>query len=78
MMLTIRSVWSQLLSSIQHMRSVFSPSDAITTRLKKYALQLTGPAVEKIGWEPHSNEGLLFSQLRAMLITAAGADGHES
>ena len=77
-MLTTDRVWSQLLGSIGNMRSVFSSNDTIAARLKKYELQLTGPAVEKTGWNVAHSDGLLQSQLRAMLITTAGADGHEA
>ncbi len=49
----------------------------VAAGLKKFTLQLVGPAVEEIGWEFSPNEVYLKGQLRALLISVAGNAGHE-
>ena len=58
-------VWSQILTNIGNVRSVFSGSDDISEALRKYHLKLITPAVEKVGWEFKENESFLIGQLRA-------------
>ncbi|KAI6708974.1 hypothetical protein JHW43_008509 [Diplocarpon mali] len=70
-------VWSQILSSISTVKSVFADDEAILKGLKKFTLKLITPAVEKIGWEAASEEDLLTGQLRALLILTAGLNGHD-
>lgn len=41
--------WSQILGSLNTVRSVFSDDAAVTEGLKKFTLELISPAVEKIG-----------------------------
>lgn len=45
--------------------------------LKKFALKLVSPAIEKIGWDFAANEDFLTGQLRALLIATAGGAGHQ-
>ena len=59
------------------MRSVFADDEAVSAGLKKFTLKLFSPAVEKIGWDFPKDEDFLTSQLRALLIAAAGMAGHE-
>ncbi|RDL38483.1 Metalloproteases (Zincins), catalytic [Venustampulla echinocandica] len=70
-------VWSQVLSSLGTVKSVFAENEEISEGLKKFALTLITPAVEKIGWEPSPNEDYLTGQLRTLLILTAGLNGHE-
>jgi len=69
-------VWSQVLSSLGLVKSVFSEHTAIAEGLKKFVLKLIGPAVDKLGWEPSPTDNLLTTQLRAQLIMSAGMNGH--
>jgi hypothetical protein len=70
-------VWSQILGSLGTIKSVFSDQSEISESLKKFALQLISPAVEKIGWESSPSDDFLTSRLRALLILTAGLNGHE-
>lgn len=56
---------------------MFGESKDVSEGLRTFALQLLGPAVEKVGWEFAPNEDLLTGQLRAMLIAQAGISGHQ-
>lgn len=49
----------------------------MATGLKRFALKLVSPAVEKIGWEFNTGEDYLTAQLRKLLITMAGNAGHK-
>ena len=70
-------VWSQVLGSIGTVKSVFSENEEIAEGLKKFTLKLISPAVERIGWESSPDDDFLTSQLRSLLITTAGLNGHE-
>ncbi|KAI1965852.1 hypothetical protein LOZ58_000752 [Ophidiomyces ophidiicola] len=70
-------VWVQLMTSLAHIRSVFSSNAEIAAGLKKFIRTLVTPAVEKLGWEFKADEGDLTGQLRQLLIAAAGSSGHE-
>lgn len=70
-------VWSQVLSSLGTVKSVFSEDSVISEALKRFTLKLISPAVEKIGFESSGNEDFLTIQLRALLILTAGLNGHE-
>jgi UDP-N-acetylmuramyl pentapeptide phosphotransferase/UDP-N-acetylglucosamine-1-phosphate transferase len=70
-------VWSQILSSLGTVKSVFSDNAAASEGLKKFTLKLISPAVEKIGWESSAEDEFLTSQLRSLLILTAGVNGHE-
>jgi hypothetical protein len=50
----------------------------ISEGLRKFTLEFVTPAVEKIGWEFAPGEDLLTGQLRSLLISNAGAAGHEA
>ena len=69
-------VWSQVLTSLGNIRSVFADNEKVADGLKKFTLKLVAPAAEKIGWE-FKNKDFLQGQMRALLITAAGGAGHE-
>jgi hypothetical protein len=70
-------VWSQILSSLGTVKSIFSDNTVITDGLKDFILKLVSPAVQKVGWEASPDEDLLASQLRALLILTAGLNGHK-
>jgi hypothetical protein len=70
-------VWSQVLGSLAIVKLAFSNDAAVTKGLQKYIVKLISPAVERIGWEPSPGEDILNSQLRSLLISTAGANGHE-
>jgi hypothetical protein len=70
-------VWSQVLSALGTVKSVFSEHSEVSESLKKFTLKLISPAVEKIGWESFPSDDFLTSQLRALLILTAGLSGHE-
>jgi aminopeptidase N len=71
-------VWSQILTNIGNVRSVFSGTEDISEGLRKYHLKLITPAVEKVGWEFKKDESYLVGQLRASLILSAGVVGHKA
>lgn len=73
----IRSVWSQVSSTLANLRSVFSQNETAAEGLKKFTRTLVAPAAEKIGWEFQPNEDYLTVQLRKLLIAMAGTAGHE-
>ncbi|RDW83058.1 aminopeptidase [Coleophoma crateriformis] len=70
-------VWSQLLSSLGLVKSVFSSEEQIAEGLKRFVLDLISPAVKKIGWEESPGEDYLTGLLRAQLIMSAGFNGHQ-
>ena len=69
-------VWSQIISSLGEIRSVFSSDDDIASALKTFTLRLVSPGAEKIGWVSRPDEDFLAGQLRAFLLSTAGACGH--
>jgi hypothetical protein len=69
-------VWSQILRSLNTVKSVFSDDVKIADGLKIFTLKLTSSAVQKIGWNFAPDENYLISQLRALLILTAGINGH--
>ncbi|KAF2219338.1 peptidase family M1-domain-containing protein [Elsinoe ampelina] len=71
-------VWSEVLSALGNIRSIFADDEAISNGLRTFTLKLISPATEKIGWTFESNEDYLTGQLRALLISSAGLAGHES
>lgn len=71
-------VWSQILTNIGNVRSVFSGNADISEALRKYHLKLISTAVEKVGWDFAEGEGFLTGQLRASLILSAGLVGHQA
>ncbi|OJJ44851.1 hypothetical protein ASPZODRAFT_134244 [Penicilliopsis zonata CBS 506.65] len=71
-------VWSQISSSLAHLRSVFSQNKEVAAALKTFTLSLSSPAAEKIGWEFKPDDDYLTIQLRKLLIAMAGNAGHES
>ena len=74
---TNKAVWSQIISSLGSIRSIFADSEAIATGLKTFTLRLVAPATENIGWDFAPSENFLTGQLRALLLSTAGNAGHE-
>ncbi|KAI4203910.1 MAG: hypothetical protein LQ350_001532 [Teloschistes chrysophthalmus] len=70
------SVWSQMMASLNNIRSIFAENNAVAGGLKKFALKLVSQATETIGWDFKPEEDYLTGQLRALLISTAGSAGH--
>lgn len=70
-------MWSQIVSSLAKVRSVFAENDTLLAGLKTFTLKLVESATEKLGWEFGPNEDYLTGQLRALLIRTAGGAGHQ-
>lgn len=70
-------VWSQVMTSLSNLRSVFAGNEAIANGLKNFVRKLVTPAAENIGWEFKPGEDYLLGQLRKLLISAAGHSGHD-
>ncbi|KAF2232098.1 hypothetical protein EV356DRAFT_505714 [Viridothelium virens] len=72
-------VWAQLTDSLSEIRSIFSADDDhLAHALRAFTLRLVSPAAEKVGWEFTAQEDFLTGQLRANLLSTAGACGHEA
>lgn len=71
------SVWSQMAGSLANVRSIFADPEPLAKGLKKFALKLSSPATERIGWDFPANEDFLTGQLRTLLIATAGGAGHQ-
>jgi aminopeptidase N len=74
----LTSVWSQILSSLTTVKSVFAEVPEISEALRRFTVKFVKTAVDKIGWEFVPGEDLLTGQLRSLLISNAGAAGHEA
>lgn len=70
-------VWAQILGSLGKVRGAFSENEEVSEGLKKYLLKLISPAVADIGWDAAPGESDLTSQLRSLLLSSAGANGHK-
>ena len=70
-------VWQTVITAIGIMQSVFSQNPAFAKGFNKLLLELISPTVERLGWKPSPNEDYLTTQLRSLLILAAGRSGHE-
>jgi aminopeptidase N len=70
-------VWSEVLSSLGKIRSVFSDDKELSEGLRKYTLKLVTAATDKVGWEFAPHDDYLKGQLRALLLLTAGLAGHE-
>lgn len=70
-------MWSQIIDTMRNIRSVFSANEVVSAGLKKFTLNLVEGATKEIGWEFAPNEDYLTGQLRALLISNAGAAGHQ-
>ena len=75
--LMMNSVWSQIISSLENIRSIFADNKALAAGLRVFTARLVTPATEKIGWEFAPSEDYLTGQLRALLLSTAGSAGHE-
>ncbi|KAL8712788.1 MAG: hypothetical protein Q9220_002996 [cf. Caloplaca sp. 1 TL-2023] len=73
---TNHAVWTQMISSLGNIRSVFAENGPVADGLKDFTLKLVSQATEKIGWDYTEEEDYLTGQLRALLISTAGSAGH--
>lgn len=71
-------VWTQVLSSLGTIKSLFSHNDTIREGMKKFVLTLVSDAAARVGWEFPEGEDYLSAQLRKRLILTAVLNGHES
>ncbi|KAK2749214.1 hypothetical protein FQN57_006829 [Myotisia sp. PD_48] len=70
-------VWSQIVSSLGNLRSIYGANEAVSAGLKSFTRKLVTPAADKIGWEFQPEDDYLTKQLRQLLLSAAGRSGHE-
>jgi aminopeptidase N len=70
-------VWSQILTSLGTVKSVFGEDEQIATALQAFTLKLITPAVKKLGWKFTEGEDYLTGQLRSLLIHSAGLNGDQ-
>lgn len=71
-------VWSETLSSLGKIRSIFSTDEQVAAGLRNYTLKLVSAATDEIGWQFALSDDYLTGQLRALLLSTAGQVGHES
>ncbi|KAH0239587.1 hypothetical protein KCU84_g25390, partial [Aureobasidium melanogenum] len=71
-------VWSEVLSSLGNIRSVFADDEQVSEGLRQYTLRLVSEATAKIGWDFAPHDDYLTGQLRALLLASAGMAGHEA
>jgi aminopeptidase N len=72
-------VWSEVLKHLTTLRSVWSlRSNNVSDGLAKFTEQLITPSLQRLGWEFGVNEDFLTTQLRALIISAAGGIGVKS
>ena len=74
---TSKAVWTEIVSSLGTIRSIYSGNPKVSAGLKAFTLKLVTPATEKLGWDFPKGEDYLTSQLRALLIGVAGLAGHK-
>jgi len=70
-------VWSEVLSTLGKIRSVFSADKDASEGLRNFTLKLVSAATDKIGWDFAPGDDYLKGQLRALLLQQAGLAGHE-
>nr|POF11406.1 aminopeptidase 1 [Quercus suber] len=70
-------VWSEVLSCLGTIRSIFSSDEEVATGLRKFSLQLVTAATDRIGFDFKADDDYLTGQLRALLVNVAGLLGHE-
>jgi aminopeptidase N len=70
-------VWSEVLKSLGSIRRIFSSNEQVAAGLRAYTLKLVSQALDKVGWELRPHDDYLIGQLRALLISTAGLQGHE-
>ncbi|KAH0378900.1 hypothetical protein KCU92_g8484, partial [Aureobasidium melanogenum] len=71
-------VWSEVLSSLGNIRSVFADDEQVSEGLRQYTLRLVSEATDEIGWDFAPHDDYLTGQLRALLLASAGMAGHEA
>lgn len=71
-------VWSEVLSVLSKVRSVFAGDEQVSAGLRNFTLKLVTPATDKIGWKFETGEDYLTGQKRALLLGNAGLMGHET
>jgi puromycin-sensitive aminopeptidase len=72
---TDRNVWTILIGSFAYLNRVIPPE--LRPKLEALARDRLGPAVERLGLIPESDEGDLTRQLRADLVRAMGTLGND-
>jgi aminopeptidase N len=70
-------VWTEVFSSLDKLRSIFSDDKELSGGLSKYTLKLVTNVTDKIGWDFGPRDGYLEGQLRPLLLLHAGFAGHE-
>ena len=70
-------VWSEVLSGLGSIRSIFSDDEQVSEGLRAFTLRLVSKATDMIGWEFAPHDDYLTGQLRALLISTAGMVGHQ-
>ena len=71
-------VWNQITDSLGEIRTVFSADNGLAPALRAFTLRLVSPAAERLGWAFAPDEDFLTGQQRALLISTAGACGHQA
>lgn len=56
---------------------MFAQNESVAAGLKRFALELSSPAANEIGWEFSAEDDYLTVQLRKLLIGMAGRAGHK-
>jgi aminopeptidase N len=70
-----RRLWSQVITSLVNVKSIFGDVPDVAQGLKKFTVKLVTPALKKLGWEFAPNEEQLVGLLRSTLISQAGGAG---
>ncbi|TGZ76481.1 hypothetical protein EX30DRAFT_344874 [Ascodesmis nigricans] len=71
-------VWAAITERLGNLRSIFGESSPeLKDALAKLTLSLVSPIVERVGWDFPEGEDFLTGRLRALLISTAGAVGHD-
>lgn len=71
-------VWSELITSLGKIRSVFSSDEHVSEGLRKFTVKLVSDAADQIGWDFKQSDDYLTGQSRALLISSAGLAGHQT
>lgn len=70
-------VWSEVLSSLNKIISIFADDAEVAGGLRRFKLKLVTAAADRIGWSFKPEDDYLTGQSRALLIANAGLAGHE-
>lgn len=72
---TDHNVWTAILGSCHYLYRLLDPQQR--TGLQTFLRSLLRSITEKLGWEPHSGESELTSQMRGELLSALGTLGDD-